>query len=113
MNETYPPPIPDRPVALRPGARLTFSLTGRCGARQAPPSPPWAFSHAGYVEPDDPVTVVNPSGGLLYFLLHVTEVPHRGDTPARVTVWVRGVPANPNDLGWHAPRGRPRKGRGE
>ena len=104
MDENHPPAIPDYPVALRPGARLTFRLEGRCGVAHTPPSPPWTFSHSGYVEPDESVVVANPFAGLLHFLLQVKEVPHRGDTPARVTVWVRGVPDNPNDLEWRPSR---------
>jgi hypothetical protein len=70
------PPSPDHRVALRPGARVTCSLAGGlCGVRRAPSSPPWTFSHAGYVEDGDRVTVVNPSAVALYFLPRVKEVP--------------------------------------
>ena len=49
------------------------------------------------------MTVVNPSGVTMYFLLRVQEIPHRGDTPPKVTVWVRAA-ENPNDLGWEPKR---------
>src|SRR5262245_34002521 len=100
-------PRPLRLPPLRPDERRTFRLEAGCGVRRAPPSPPWTFSHSGYVEADDPVTGVNPSGAAMFFLLQVREVPHRGDTPPKVTVWVRGA-RNPNNLEWEPTRERRR-----
>jgi hypothetical protein len=92
MDRKPPPPFPRRPVALRPGERLTFSLAGgrRCGVRRAPWSLSWSALRKAYLDPDETLTVVGSAGRPTLVLFQVDYFPHAGDTPPLVTVWVRG-----------------------
>ncbi len=112
MADTQPPRIPSRPVVLGPGARLTFRLGGRrCGVRRAPPAPEWGILRVTYLDPDERITVEGGAVAATYVLFQVQLYPRRGDAPPRVTVWIRDVPANPNDLGWRAERQSSKPGR--